>query len=577
MRKIFSKIFVFVILFIVYTNVYAQTYYGVVKTQGYDSTVNIRKKPSTLTADGHHAVTRNGAVFPLVSMDLHPNISGCTEGWYQIYYSGSKTGYLCSNLLDIYESKSDGSLAATDCEKNMESLGFPASYWGGLCYLKEKYPTWEFKAIETNLDWDYVIEKESACRISYIATSNSELIDPTCNGQYASTWYPASKKAVAYSMDPRTSLSPRWIFQFEQLSYDIQFENTYVNATYNIIKNTNFYSLHEEYIVSDIFEAGKTTKVSPIHLSSRMLQELGSSTSLLNLYSGVYDGFENKYYGYYNFFNFGVTDSCATSNGTTYCGLNYAFNKGWDSVFNAIKGASSQISANYVDEGQDSLYLQKFNVVPKNPSALFLHQYMTNIEAPKSEAGSMFKVYNQVDMLDYNFKFSIPVYKNMTADIDLSGSGASGEESDPLSNLPITTIITSSGYYYSQKTISNISPNTNTDDIKGKLESKAGKGNILIYNSKGQLVADKLLGTNYKIKIITELGEEVLDVVVKGDTSGDGISNALDLLQVQKHILGLNKLSTNALKAADTSGDSLVNALDLLQIQKHILEINNLE
>ncbi|MDE6292140.1 MAG: dockerin type I repeat-containing protein, partial [Bacilli bacterium] len=59
--------------------------------------------------------------------------------------------------------------------------------------------------------------------------------------------------------------------------------------------------------------------------------------------------------------------------------------------------------------------------------------------------------------------------------------------------------------------------------------------------------------------------------VIYGDVSGDGKVNALDLLQVQKSILGSYDLTKEQRRAGDTSGDGKVNALDLLQMQKSIL------
>ena len=74
-----------------------------------------------------------------------------------------------------------------------------------------------------------------------------------------------------------------------------------------------------------------------------------------------------------------------------------------------------------------------------------------------------------------------------------------------------------------------------------------------------------------KVKINNKNGSEILQVVISGDTSGDGIINALDLLQVQKYILGTYTLSGVYKEAGDTSGDGIINALDLLQVQKDIL------
>jgi hypothetical protein len=80
-----------------------------------------------------------------------------------------------------------------------------------------------------------------------------------------------------------------------------------------------------------------------------------------------------------------------------------------------------------------------------------------------------------------------------------------------------------------------------------------------------------IIATNVKIKITNGSGVTELIVVVKGDTSGDGVINALDLLQVQKSILNTYDFNDVQKLAGDTSGDNNINALDLLQVQKSIL------
>ena len=66
------------------------------------------------------------------------------------------------------------------------------------------------------------------------------------------------------------------------------------------------------------------------------------------------------------------------------------------------------------------------------------------------------------------------------------------------------------------------------------------------------------------------------NVVIYGDTNGDGQISALDLLRVQKDILSLSKLSGFYSSAADTNKDGKVTALDLLQVQKHILKMKSI-
>ena len=58
---------------------------------------------------------------------------------------------------------------------------------------------------------------------------------------------------------------------------------------------------------------------------------------------------------------------------------------------------------------------------------------------------------------------------------------------------------------------------------------------------------------------------------LKGDVTGDGKVDALDLLQLKKYLLGQVSLSDDSLKAADVNGDGKVDALDLLQLKKYLL------
>ena len=97
-------------------------------------------------------------------------------------------------------------------------------------------------------------------------------------------------------------------------------------------------------------------------------------------------------------------------------GLWYASQPGnymrpWDSVDKAIIGGACQYGQNYVQAGQNTFYLKKFNVQGSN---LYKHQYMTNVEAAYEEAMKTKKAYadtmNQTPLV-----FSIPVFENMPA------------------------------------------------------------------------------------------------------------------------------------------------------------------
>ena len=154
----------------------------------------------------------------------------------------------------------------------------------------------------------------------------------------------------------------------------------------------------------------------------------------------------------------------------------------------------------------------------------------------------------------------------------IDNSGAIDSPDTPNNtNLNVSTIITSSGYSSSGNYLTGIEIESTVQSFKSSLESVAGSGNIKIFNSKDNLVTDGIVGTGYKVTIKSNSEEKTFTLIINGDTSGDGKINALDLLQVQKNILGTYTLSDVYKLAGDTSDDGNVNALDLLQIQKSIL------
>lgn len=578
-NKIITYIIFMISLFIFNMNIsYAGVFVGEITGTG----VRLRSGPGTNYEEVKTVSIKDS--YTLVNNTIYQTESGCTDGWYKIYYSGADTGYVCSNYIRVSELVYNDT-PTNDCETNLKDLGFPSSYWPKLCQLKEAHPNWVFKPIITGIDWATAVDRESACGVSYISSSVETNIDRSCKNPYKNTWYPASSSAVAYYMDPRNWLSEKYIFQFEYLKYDSGLSTLYPDASRSIIKNAQFYQYHlgNGIDLGNVINeacAKDTVNVSPIHISARILQELGNSDSKYNLYSGAYTGDNNIYYNYFNFYNFGVTDSCATSYGTTYCGLNYALKNNWLGLSAAIEGGASQIASSYIAKGQYTLYLQRFNVVPTEQNKIFNHQYMTNVAAPSSEAKTTYNSYAAMggDILNSAFVFYIPIYNNMDNANYSSSSGAQeSETSGTLISSDVGTIIKSSGYKTNGNFMTGIQPYTNVQTVISSLESIVGTGNVIIKNQAGNQVTDSYLGTGYIIEIKTEAGTSSLTALLYGDTSGDGIINALDLLQVQKAILSTYSLEGVYASAGDTSRDGKVNALDLLQIQKYILGIYPIE
>ena len=257
----------------------------------------------------------------------------------------------------------------------------------------------------------------------------------TTPGQYNvevdSGWVDSSELAVKYAMDPRNFLNEVRIFQFETLSYNSSANN--INSIEKILYGTEFYQNKVSYLDNKgnmintnetyselILRGGQKSAVSTYHLASRIKQEVGPFLSHSSI-SGKVSGYE----GLYNFYNIGATSS-AEPMGAIKNGLQFAKDgKGasqttknkylipWNNKEKAISGGGIFIGSSYIQIGQNTVYLQKFDVNDDRGSNLFSHQYMTNVLAPYNEAKSIYKGYQKNGILDLQISFIIPIYNNM--------------------------------------------------------------------------------------------------------------------------------------------------------------------
>ena len=283
---------------------------------------------------------------------------------------------------------------------------FPSAYQSDLRSLKAAHPNWTFVPMNTGLDFNTVVKNEMGDK-SLIQNTSSNSSKGWVGKLYSGSWYYATEAGVSHYLNPCNFLKEEYIFQFEQLTFNASYHNVtavqaFLNSTF--MKGAIPGDSGNRTYAQAFYEIGKSRKLSPIHLASRVYQEQGKGTS--PLISGTYSG----YSGYYNYFNVGAsgkTDAEVIENG-----LKYAKSKGWNTRYKSLEGGAATIGNNYVLKGQDTPYLQKFNV-DGNYNALYTHQYMQNIQAPASESQSTRKMYSGAGSLNSAFVFKIPVYKNM--------------------------------------------------------------------------------------------------------------------------------------------------------------------
>ena len=278
---------------------------------------------------------------------------------------------------------------------------FPPSYQNMLTELKRKYPNWKFVKMETGLDFNTAVANEIGNK-NWIQNSKPASWK---NGAAAqSGWSYASEAAVRYYMDPRNFLNESNIFEFEQLTYNASYHTE--NAVQAILAKSFMAGEipNENMTYARAFTAiGEELKVSPFHLASRVLQEQGAGKSAL--ISGTYSGYE----GYYNYFNVGAYGRDVE---LIVRGLKEAVKRQWDTRYKSLRGGGEVVANDYILRGQDTLYLQKFNVTS---NSTYNHQYMQNIMAPESESTSIKRAYADSGVIDHCFVFNIPVYSGMPA------------------------------------------------------------------------------------------------------------------------------------------------------------------
>lgn len=327
-------------------------------------------------------------------------------------------------------------LLKVDASNKLDGIeNFPTSYQPYLRELAKKHPNWKFKALYTNLDWTYVINGENIYGKNLVPKNYSDSWKNTTPGQYNveidAGFVDSSRQSIEYCMDPRNFLNEVRIFQFEALSYEAHTNN--LDGIEKILYGTEFYNTKVSYLDSNgntinmnerysdlILRGGQTSSVSPYHLASRIKQEVGPFLSHSSI-SGNVEGFK----GLYNFYNIGATSSPELM-GAIKNGLRYARDgKGaseevkskylipWNNKEKSITGGGIFIGSSYINVGQNTIYLQKFDVNDDRNGNLFTHQYMTNVLAPYSESRSTYNGYQKSGLLDTSMTFIIPVYNNM--------------------------------------------------------------------------------------------------------------------------------------------------------------------
>lgn len=656
--------------------------------------------------------------------------------WYEVafsYYTTDYIGYIRNDLI-----KTDTYTIEDDYEQKLIDKGFPTSYIKKLKELHAQYPNWIFKALPTGLDWNESVQAQSAIGVSLISGIGDVSYRSTSPGAYNwdtdtwfvgddPNWYAANSQVVAYYLDPRNSLTPRGIFMFESLSYNSSIhtkeviqkilDGTFMSGSYTYNSTNKTYA-------QTFIDAAEITKASPIHLASRVRQEQGSGGTLaitggsFNYYvlksnnnsPCTADAYAKKacvqktYSGSYNFFNIGAVPSTSNNinpnwkNGLIYArgglsGSGITYNRPWNSQYSSIIGGAEFLSYAYINKGQNTLYLQKFNVSPyyaiecgnsdlinirvdagiehdnvmagdvaiqlkkghlilkideksdsngikwykieflyngiyyqgyvhnayvaKAGYTNHTHQYMTNVEAPTSEASITYSTYNNYGILDDSLTFIIPIFNNMPdktylptiygnpnnylKDLKVNGNTVKNFNKDTDTYDYYVSTITEKVTISAEKisasaTVTGIGEIT-LGNVENALEIEvtAENGDIRKYiinviktdtipittssalSAIGWISNDNVmskiqLNTNIlEIKSLIATIDNNISLIIKDKNNivkNEGIIGTGDIIELTVYD---ETIINRAVIYGDINGDGIINGVDLIQLQKHLL------
>lgn len=481
-----------------------------------------------------------------------------------------------------------GASADKSFEKYMTSQGFPDSYKPYLRTLHEAHPKWIFTAQKTGLDWSAVLKEETVVGRNLVHDGAPASWKSCEKGAYDApsgtwygldgTWVAASQGIIAYYLDPRNFINDDYIFMFENQSYNEKVHT--VDGVKAILKGTfmrgDFTApdTGKKYSYAQTFmDAAKESGVSPYHLASRCRNEQGVNGAPQSL--GTVKGYEN----YFNFFDINAYYTSTMTAGEMACRFakttDPTYLLPWTNQYKSIVGGSIFLGNGYINKGQDTLYLQKFDVTDGG-NGLYYHQYMTCVFGQANEALEMKNAYTS-EVLASAIEFKIPIYKNMPSSACLKPT-STGDNNNLLTRFDA---ITSDGkdllanfYRYTESysfmvgsDISYVTLNA-IPYSTGATVSGAGKKS-LDYGENSFTVKVKStsgLVRSYTIKI-TRSGDSDLKL---GDVNGDGKINVTDSLAVMNHISGKKSLTSAQKKRADVTGDGKVNVQDSVKIMQYI-------
>ena len=506
---------------------------------------------------------------------------------------------------------------AEDFAASLRAAGFPESYIAPLCTLHESYPNWRFRPFTPGADWSSALAEETVLGRSLVWGSAVSSWKSTQEGAYNWTtstwneldsggWVAASGEIIAYYMDPRNSLDSSSVFQFLDQRFDAETQTMegMASVTAGTFLGREDYDADQDAsngvdtLGETLFRAGQTYGVNPYVLAAMMIQEMGTAGN-----SQSVTGANPRFPGVYNAFNIGAYKTpgfSAVERGLWYAaggtnGAGTSYGRPWTTLARAIAGGAEFYALNYVNAGQTTLYLKRFNVQGAN---MYRNQYMTNVAGAKSEGQLLSRAYSE-SMRALPLIFSIPVYFGMPS-LPSPLPGGDGSPNAKLGSLTVSAGTMAPEFHrdVTEYTVI-VSPETESLQLDARAAfggaRVSGGGEIALAPGDNvaavTVTAENGAAAVYTIHIVRPDGsgpppaDEAVTAPTPspsptptpapairiGDVNGDGKVMINDLIRLRNHLIGTAPLTGDALRSADADRNGTVQINDLIRIRNYLL------
>ncbi|QTN00811.1 SH3 domain-containing protein [Sediminibacillus dalangtanensis] len=345
-----------------------------------------------------------------------------TTGWYQatVYVDGKKqTGYIKNSDVENLEAVPEqlqgyGAKSPTNVYANPSTSAsvlksyshgselkyktYTASWYQATVYVNGKARTGYIHKNDVS-DTPQTVYQTTKYDHTFSQAADIQMTrTPKANG---SGTIPATRSQVEYYMNPDNfAKDASSYFQFLKLSHSAQLSANEINS--KVLNNKGTLTGTADAFI----EAGEKFNINEVYLMAHALHETNNGKSALAAGVGVdakgnvVGSGKTPAYTVYNMYGYGAYDGCALS-----CGAKYAFDHNWFTPEAAVIGGAEDVTKNYINKGQDTLYKMRWN--PANPG---VHQYATHVSWAVSQTTKISDIYSLLDK--YVLSYDIPQYRN---------------------------------------------------------------------------------------------------------------------------------------------------------------------